>query len=640
MYWCRRRACSPHIASCNGSRARAPGPSAAGTGDRPGGGRPGAMGVWSTAADRAEPPGTNCDDRVRRPASLQAGGGRRDAEPPGSGGPRPGGGRPGAGVVNGPGRRPSARPGGRRPGRQAGEPGVAPAAAALTSATASWPTRRWWRRCGRWSACWTGRAGAGVAAPRGVGRMVPESASGGGRNPAGRGPAGPDAAVRAAARGAAPARRGRPGAAGRRGSALGRPVHPRPARVPGPEPARRGRPGADLPERRAPPPPSAAAVPGRAGPQRPGRAARAGAPGPPRPGRAAGRHPRGAGPAGPGRRDPGPLRGQPVLRRGAAGRPPGGTRCRALRDWCWPGRGPCPSRPGVWRWRRGRTRVDTSGWPRGRPGAGSWWAAARGRVRMSGGRRATGASVPPRARPGGRYDDLLRCSAAPARRLRRPWSGACEPARTVPGATAVEARRLAYNWYAAPTGQALCQRQGGQAAEAAWPWRGPWHYERAWSCGTRRPRRPPVAPGPGTCCTRADEAATCRLRRRAVALGRWPWTGRPAAEPLRPGPAGAAGPLPLDAAKPRAMPRRAGGGHHPARAALGELARRCRPSQVMLLGRHALARTAGRRRWPWPGRSAPGGGGHALTTLGTCLASSGNRGGHRRSGQGLRSPGS
>ena len=81
--------------------------------------------------------------------------------------------------------------------------------------------------------------------------------------------------------------------------------------------------------RRAAPAPSAAAVPGRAGPQRPGRAAGARPAGPPRAGRAARRDPRRAGRSGAGRGDPGPLGGQPVLRRGAAGRPPGGRQAAA-----------------------------------------------------------------------------------------------------------------------------------------------------------------------------------------------------------------------------------------------------------------------------------------------------------------------
>ena len=68
---------------------------------------------------------------------------------------------------------------------------------------------------------------------------------------------------------------------GRRGPALGRPVHPRPARLPGPQPAPRPpAAGDDLPQRRAAPPPPAAAVPGRAGPRPPGRAPGAGRFGP------------------------------------------------------------------------------------------------------------------------------------------------------------------------------------------------------------------------------------------------------------------------------------------------------------------------------------------------------------------------
>ena len=165
---------------------------------------------------------------------------------------------------------------------------------------------------------------------------------------------GAGAAVRAAAGAAGAPGRRPPGRAGGRGPALGRPLDPRPARLPGPQPAPRPpAAGPHLPLRRAAPPPPAAAVPGRAGPRPPGRAPGAGPLRPGRGGGPAGRHPGGAGPGRAGRADPRPLRRQRLLRRGAGRHR---RRCRAAScrracaTPCWPGSSCWPSRPSrCWR---------------------------------------------------------------------------------------------------------------------------------------------------------------------------------------------------------------------------------------------------------------------------------------------------
>ena len=211
------------------------------------------------------------------------------------------------------------------------------------------------------------RAGAGAGRrPRRAGAADAASSARGTR----RGRAGPldtVAAVRAAARNAAPYRRAHSGAAGGRGSALGRPVHPRSARLPGPQPPRWRGAAPDLPLRRAAPGSSAAAVPGRAEPRRAGRTAGAGPARRPRACRAGRRDPRRAACAGTGRGDPGPLGGQPVLRRGTAGRPPGGHPAAAGAAGPAAGAGRCPDRGGPACWRRRRLPAPgsiTSCWPR------------------------------------------------------------------------------------------------------------------------------------------------------------------------------------------------------------------------------------------------------------------------------------
>ena len=113
----------------------------------------------------------------------------------------------------------------------------------------------------------------------------------------------------------------RPGPRDRRGRPLVRPGHPRDARLPGPVPAHRPRPARDdAALGRAPSTPSRAAVARRAGADRPPPAdpAHAAHGGPD--GRAARGHRGGAGGPRPGRADPSPVRGQPVLHRGAAAR--------------------------------------------------------------------------------------------------------------------------------------------------------------------------------------------------------------------------------------------------------------------------------------------------------------------------------
>ena len=143
----------------------------------------------------------------------------------------------------------------------------------------------------------------------------------------------PAAALRRGRRRARRRRRGRrAGAAGHRGPALGRPVHPRPALLPaGPAAVRAAGRGRLLPGRRPAPAPPAAPAARRAGPAADRRAARAV---PVHPGelrdylRALQRR-AGARAAGPGRA--GPLRGQRLLRRGALRRRPGLRRGEARR---------------------------------------------------------------------------------------------------------------------------------------------------------------------------------------------------------------------------------------------------------------------------------------------------------------------
>src|SRR4029450_11500545 len=96
-------------------------------------------------------------------------------------------------------------------------------------------------------------------------------------------------------------------------------------RSPSPPPPGRVGQAPPPPHRRAAPPPSVAAVPGRGGTAPPRRAPGAPPAHPPRAGRPDGQDPRSPAGAAAGRRRRGPLPGQPVLRRGAAGRRPPGA---------------------------------------------------------------------------------------------------------------------------------------------------------------------------------------------------------------------------------------------------------------------------------------------------------------------------
>ena len=137
-----------------------------------------------------------------------------------------------------------------------------------------------------------------------------------------RRPGRPAAAVRGAARAARPADRAEPAGADPRGHALGRPLDAHVRRVPGAQPAPgAGGAAADLPHRRAAPPPRAAPAAGRARPARARAADRARAVRPRRADRGARRHPRR-------RRPTRTLRRAPVRRAARA------TRCTPRS--CWP----------------------------------------------------------------------------------------------------------------------------------------------------------------------------------------------------------------------------------------------------------------------------------------------------------------
>jgi hypothetical protein len=220
--------------------------------------------------------------------------------------------------------------------------------------------------------------------------------AGGGLDRPGRRLVGAGAAVRGTARPAGAPGRPVPDRAGGGGPALGRPLDPGPARLPRPQPPGRAARGADLPHRRAAPPPSPAPVPGRAGPQRPGGAARGGPLRPSRGRRPAGRHHRDETGRRARRPDLPPLGGQRILRRGAARRHPAGSRQRAQPAPESRER-PAEPRPGPARGRAGDAAAGGRGRRPGRArAAGRGQRAARGGPagRAAGGRRPPGAGFP------------------------------------------------------------------------------------------------------------------------------------------------------------------------------------------------------------------------------------------------------
>src|SRR5215213_2527912 len=238
-----------------------------------------------------------------------------------------------------------------------------------------------------------------------------------------------------------------------------------------------------------------------------------------------------------------------------------------------------------------------------------------------------------------------RCSAAPCTPpTPGPWSGA-SPSATTPPAPAAPP----------PSSRAGSPTTGTPPttwARRCWPASGPGRRRRRprpwprpsgttsgpWSCGTRRPRRPPAAPWTGSrCCTgpprRPTWPATTTRRSRS---GAWPWTGstRP---PSRCGPGPCWNGWPATTG-PRLTPRR----RWPSSSGRWPSSRPSRPRRswpapwppseelaralaahaqlLMLLGRHAQARARGEEAVAVARQvGARAVEGHALTTLGTCL---------------------
>ena len=256
-----------------------------------------------------------------------------------------------------------------------------------------------------------------------------------------------------------------PGPARHRGPALGRPVDPRPAGLPGPQ--RAGRAPAhrrDLPQRRAAPPPSADGLAGRGRTPAAGRADRPGAVRARRAGRAADRQIAGA--------SAGAALVDSIARRSdgnaffaeelvaaadelAAAAASGCPRRCAASCWSgWPARlGGC--RPaGRDRRRRRPRRSSTTSWPRsaGCPRADLGPALREARRRAAAvrrpGRRRRALPIPPCARAGGR---LRRAPAVRAARApRAPMPGRSRRGRPAPGRGAANRLvEIAHHWAAA-----------------------------------------------------------------------------------------------------------------------------------------------------------------------------------------------
>ena len=410
-----------------------------------------------------------------------------------------------------------------------------------------------------------------------------------------------------------------------------------------PQPARPGGAGADLPLRRAAPAPSAAAVAGRAGPQRPGRAAGARPAGPPRAGRAARRDPRRAGRSGAGRGDPGPLGGQPVLRRGAARRPPGGRQAAA---------GPAGPAAGPGGGAVGGDATGAGGGGGGRRPGGPRAAGGRGRP----GRRAARVAAargghPPRAgRRRGQRRLRLPPRAGAGGGLRRPAAGAAWPAacrlRPRPGRAVSSSAAPSRGHRRAPPSSGASSPTTGMPpttwARLCWPAcrpgrprRRPRRWPRPsgttsgrWRCGTRCPRRPAAARWTGSrCCTAPPRRPTLP----AATTARSPWRAWPSTGSTRPpsrcGPARCWSGSPATTGSPATAPRRwppieRAVATIPAEPPSPELARALAAhGQLLMLLSHqaeararseeavAVARQVGARAVE----------GHALTTLGSSL---------------------
>jgi len=216
------------------------------------------------------------------------------------------------------------------------------------------------------------------------------------------------------------------------------------------------------------------------------------------------------------------------------------------------------------------------------------------------------------------YDDLLPVQRGPlhaayARALERR----IEQRGGAAGATTAERGQLAYHWYAAhDVGRALLASvQAGQAAESAAALaEALGHYERALSCGSRRPRRRPAARWTASrYCTAPPRWRTTP----ATTTARSPWRAwrstRSTRTPSRSAPAHCWSGSPATTGSPATLPRRwrASSGRWPP--SPRSRPRRSWPARWPRTASSSCCSAAMRRcrhgasrPWPWPGRWARG----------------------------------